>query len=73
MGHIRRAHLTEAKVLVPPRHLLAYGDQLLSPLLDKCLEARLESRALAVVRDTLLPKLMSGELRVRENNEQKGI
>ena len=29
-------------------------------------EARLESRTLSGLRDTLLPKLMSGEIRVRE-------
>ncbi len=36
------------------------------PLLERTLECRRESRALAALRDTLLPKLISGELRVRD-------
>ncbi|MDQ0776226.1 type I restriction enzyme S subunit [Streptomyces aurantiacus] len=35
-------------------------------LIDRAMQARSESRALATLRDTLLPQLMSGKLRVRE-------
>ena len=36
------------------------------PVLDRVLSCREESRALAALRDTLLPKLISGELRVKD-------
>ena len=37
-----------------------------SPLLDRALANRSESRTLAHTRDLLLPRLMSGEIRVRD-------
>lgn len=66
MGHIQRGHLTAAKALVPREPLLDTMDHLMSPLLDRVLAARLQSRTLAALRDSLLPKLISGELRVTD-------
>jgi type I restriction enzyme S subunit len=70
MGHIQRHHLKEAKIAVPPRKLLARLDGMAAPLFDRAISADLESRKLAALRDTLLPKLMSGELRVRDAERQ---
>jgi type I restriction enzyme S subunit len=64
MGHIQRHHLSEAKVVVPPRAFLAAADQHLRPLIDAMLKLIVQSRTLGVLRDELLPKLISGELRV---------
>jgi type I restriction enzyme S subunit len=64
MGHIQRRHLTEALCAVPPGSLLDAADTILAPLLADQIENRKESRYLAALRDTLLPKLLSGELRV---------
>ena len=36
----------------------------MSPLIDQLIANRTESRTLATLRDTLLPKLLSGELSV---------
>ena len=66
MGHIQRQHLTEAKALVPPANLLNAMNQQFAPLIDKLVANRVESRSLAALRDTLLPKLLSGELRVQD-------
>ena len=66
MGHIQRGHLTTAKTVVPPRSLLQAMNPHFEPLLARSIAARLESRTLAALRDTLLPKLISGELRVRD-------
>lgn len=65
MGHIQRGHLTAAKVLVPTRSLLDAMSRTMTPLIDKIIANRIQSRTLATLRDTLLPKLLSGELRVR--------
>ncbi len=64
MGHIQRKHLTEALCAVPPKPLMERLDGIIAPLLEKQIENRKESRTLGVMRDTLLPKLLSGELRV---------
>ena len=64
MGHIQRGHLTAAKVLIPPRPLLDAMTRTMSPLIDQLIANRIQSRTLATLRDTLLPKLLSGELSV---------
>ncbi len=66
MGHIQRHHLSDAKAVIPPANVLKNADSVLSPLLERLVAARLESRTLARIRDTLLPKLISGEIRVRD-------
>ena len=66
MGHIQRGHLTAAKVLIPPRRLLDAMTNTMSPLIEQLIANRIQSRTLAALRDTLLPKLLSGELSVRE-------
>jgi len=40
--------------------------QLLNPFWDRQRQSNEESGILATLRDTLLPKLISGEIRVRE-------
>lgn len=68
MGHIQRGHLTAAKVLIPPRPLLDAMTRTMSPLIDQLIANQIQSRTLAALRDTLLPKLLSGELSVNESN-----
>ncbi|AEN73391.1 restriction modification system DNA specificity domain protein [Rhodothermus marinus SG0.5JP17-172] len=64
MGHIKRHHLSEAKCVVPEQTLMSKVHSHFESLLVKRIENELESRTLATLRDTLLPKLISGELRV---------
>jgi len=64
MGHIKRSHLKEAKCAIPSRDLLEFGKQQIEPLLAQSLQSKIESRNLAELRDTLLPKLISGEIGV---------
>ena len=66
MGHIQRHHLNDAKVVVPAGETLKAANDALSPLVDKVIVTRIESRTLAALRDTLLPKLISGELRIED-------
>jgi len=74
MGHIQRHHLSGAKVVVPGRMGLDAVDKALSPIFRQLVQLRLESRTLATLRDTLLPKLLSGELRVPQTGEpSKGL
>ncbi|MFJ8232574.1 restriction endonuclease subunit S [Streptomyces sp. NPDC094448] len=65
MGHIQRKHLDEP-VLVPTQEVLSSLDGRIAPLWERALLAERENLALATLRDTLLPQLMSGRLRVRD-------
>ncbi len=53
-------------VVVPPSSIVAAFDRTSESLLARTLEYRRESHTLAALRDTLLPKLTSGELRVKD-------
>lgn len=66
MGHIKRRHLSEALVTVPPDDELDRMNQTMEPLLQRQLSNDLQSRTLVELRNTLLPKLISGEIRVPE-------
>lgn len=47
-----------------PESVIEQFTLLVKPLLEKAKANRLESRTLAALRDALLPRLMSGEVRV---------
>ena len=64
MGHIQRHHLSAAKAVIPSPSLLGAMDSALEPLLERSFGLRSQSRELSAVRDALLPKLISGELRI---------
>ena len=58
-------------VICPPAPIAAAFDRAVNALLSRTLECRRESRTLTAVRGVLLPKLISGELRV-PNAERPG-
>lgn len=66
MGHIRRFHLTEARCVVPPAPVVAIADRQMALWLDLLIHNELEARTLAALRDALLPKLLSGEVRLKQ-------
>jgi type I restriction enzyme S subunit len=66
MGHIQRHHLSDAKVVLPAAGLLLALDVLVGPLINGLWRRRVQSLTLASLRDTLLPRLISGELRIKD-------
>lgn len=64
MGHIKRSHLREYSVAVPPRDHLEREDRVFAPLFERALQASVEMETLKLARDRLLPRLISGEVRV---------
>lgn len=66
MGHIKRGHLEEAMVAIPDNDSMEKAHELFEPILSKMISLRLENSRLSLLRDTLLPRLMSGELEVPE-------
>ncbi|WP_194090677.1 restriction endonuclease subunit S [Vibrio hibernica] len=67
MGHIKRGHLSESLCVIPPKALREKLDEVLLPLINQGLNLRLQSNQLATLRDTLLPKLLSGEIELGEH------
>ena len=65
MGHIKRGHLQETPVVVPPNEVLHEANEVIGSIYDLFGQLMIESRKLAAMRDVLLPKLLSGEARVR--------
>jgi type I restriction enzyme S subunit len=66
MGHIQRHHLSNAKLAIPSLALLSAMDPVIRPIIDSTWHRGVQSRTLATLRDALLPKLVSGELRVKD-------
>lgn len=65
MGHIQRKHLDETSVEIPSKELERM-DSLCAPLWESYIRAQRETLQLCALRDTLLPELMSGRMRVDE-------
>lgn len=70
MGHIQRGHLTEARLAMPPASVLEVLSSAVAPLLDRRVTNALTARELAALRDTLLPRLISGKLRLPQAQAQ---
>ena len=66
MGHITRRSLEKAKILIPNDHDYKSIGLLLAPIYRQIISNRIESRKLTEMRDTLLPKLLSGEISVSQ-------
>ena len=58
--------LSKARVVIPPQSILQQLFRPIDTLLSQISANRAQSRTLATLRDTLLPKLLSGELRVSD-------
>ncbi|GEM_PF-127958 len=64
--NLKTAILKTEKVVLPPKELILKFEREASELLGRVNKLSIESSTLANLRDTLLPKLISGELRVDE-------
>jgi type I restriction enzyme S subunit len=67
MGHIKRGDLDDAMVLIPLPDEIDELSEIFTPLLDKIISNSKRLKNLASLRDSLLPKLMSGEVRIARN------
>ena len=64
MGHIKRSDLDEAICLVPNIDELDKMTEQFNPIMEKLEINSRQIQTLENLRDTLLPKLLSGEVRV---------
>ena len=61
-------HLKQIDLIVPPENILKEYNDLIFPLIKQMVTIKSEISKLTKVRDTLLPKLMSGEIDVSKIN-----
>jgi type I restriction enzyme S subunit len=66
LGHVTKEDLGRLQLVVPPPKIDLEFDRLVKPVLDRLRANLFENRTLIALRDFLLPKLMSGEIRVNE-------
>lgn len=64
MGHIQRKHLDQAKVVCPSAAFLDKMDKIFGVILSKIILNNKQIQTLTELRDTLLPRLISGKIRV---------
>jgi type I restriction enzyme S subunit len=62
MGHIKRSDLDNALVIVPDKNYINLLNSLFDPIIDKIINNNKQLFKLSLLRDILLPKLMSREL-----------
>lgn len=69
MGHIKREHLSAARLAIPGDADLQAADSAITPLDQQRAALVAEQQTLTELRDALLPKLISGAIRVPETPE----
>ena len=63
---ISKKNFRPISVVAPPTRVMGAFDQVARPLYERLASNERESRTLAALRDALLPKLISGELRLED-------
>ncbi len=62
--HLGKGDIDNMKIVIPKRDILKLFYKIIDTIYSKLIEVANENRILTDLRDTLLPKLMSGEIRV---------
>ena len=60
---VKGESVLQMKIVIPPAAIIGQFSTLAKPMFDKVIRNIRESATLAGIRDTLLPKLLSGELK----------
>lgn len=66
LGHVTVADLKRLRVVKPDMPLLKEWNKLVDPLIERAFVTQQQAQSLAQLRDTLLPRLISGKLRLPE-------
>ena len=66
MGHIKREELEKVEVIIPSKCDYKRIGALIKPLFDLIISNRIENRKLTALRNTLLPKIMAGDIDVSD-------
>ena len=66
LGHVTVADLKRLHCIKPPPAVLKQFDQVAQPIQEKILSNEQQAQTLSTLRDTLLPRLISGQLQLPE-------
>jgi type I restriction enzyme S subunit len=69
MGHIQRKHLSDAKVITPSIEFVETISDYFVPLIENLISNSIQAQTLTILRETLLPRLISGRLRLPDAEE----
>ena len=66
LGHVTIADLKRLRVVQPCHVLLKRWNELVDPIIERAFNVEQQAQTLTSLRDTLLPRLISGQLRIPE-------
>ena len=69
---LNQQEILSCKYIAPPKVLSSAFNKLISPFINRRLALGLENQTLTQLRDTLLPKLMSGVINVKDAEREMG-
>ena len=64
--HLGKNDIDRFKIILPKLNILKEFNRISIPIFDAIIKNKRESQRLAQLRDTLLPKLMSGEVNISD-------
>lgn len=67
--NLSRSYIHNTKILIPDEKIIENYDRIVEPLFELIYENSKQNESLSQIRDALLPKLMSGKIRVPVQNE----
>ena len=63
---LNRNHVHNLPISIPPITLIEKFENMVSPMFDAIYHNDIQSNTIGTLRDTLLPRLMRGEVRVKD-------
>ena len=66
--NLNKTQFSKIQVIIPTVSVMTNFDEIMSPIFEKILQNQKENLSLVLLRDTLMPKLISGEIDVSEIN-----
>jgi len=66
LGHVTVADMKRLMVTAMPDDIRPAFEMIFSPIFDEAFQRTLESASLCLTRDALLPKLLSGQIRIKD-------
>jgi type I restriction enzyme, S subunit len=69
LGHVTVADMKRMLVIRPDKTTLDCFNQMVGPIQKRIFENEIQAQTLATLRDTLLPRLISGQLRLSKSEE----
>ena len=70
LGHVTVSDLKQLRVVKPPMQLLRRWSEVIDPLLDQAFVIQRQAQTLSTLRDTLLPRLISGQLSLADFEQE---